>query len=377
MLARRFLIVACLAGIGMWSSGAARASETDQGILDMGKKGVVCDGRSDNTQILQETFAHELREKLIVFPPGSCLFKRPLHLKLNRVGFRGVGGAATILLYGGDDVLSDLVTVENSYGVNFEHFGIWSKIRRTAGAALHIIRSSYITFSDLHVNKFETHDQSLWDGIWIDQPNFVTINDVYLQAHNDALAVSAHGVGTDYQYDVFVTNSKLSDSGVGLHVAGGIDNVHVDTTEITSNDINVLDDNSRYQSVNQEIYIGSGAVLDQALETNIVINDNACNRKNYGIVNIAGVVTHAMHGDGVEVRAFPDCELVVTSPLIAKNQRDGVSIADQRTHVIIAPSVVFSDNGRYAIFVPRSSNTFHLDGVFIENGGGNIKTGLN
>lgn len=329
--------------------------------------GLICDGRHDNTNVFEKLFERELREVSIILPPGTCVFSRPLSVTMNRASILGAGGAATILLFDGSDSSSDLILLKNSYGSTLRSFGLWSENKRKNGSAIHIKRSSYITINDMHINNFQTNLNTLWNSIWIDQPNFITINNVYLQSQNDALLLSARGVGTPYQYDVFISNSKLSDSGVGLHIAGGIDNVHIDASEITSNVNNFIDDNSIINAVNQEIYIGSGAVFDQSIKDNFVVNDKFCNRKNYGLISLFGPITNSKNGSGIIVKSFNNCELSINSPLIAKNKLDGVDILDKSAFVSISPSVFVSDNGRYGVYSKYSSMRYHINPVFVEN----------
>lgn len=336
-------------------------------IIYASSEGVVCDGKTDNTGALLRIFQSEVRGVSVVFPPGECLFRKQIPMQLNRASITGAGGAATILVFDGENKNDDIISIRRSYGSVISHFGIWSRNRRWGGAALHVLLSSYITIEDMHINDFDTHLHSLWTGVWIDQPNFVTVSNVYVQAQKDALLISAKGVGTPYQYDVFVNSSKFSDSGVGVHVAGGIDNVHLDTSEVTSNINNFIDDNSIFHAVNQEIYIGSGVVFDQSLLDNVIINDRACNRANYGVVSVGGVITHAKHGSGIVLKSFPNCELTISSPLIAQNQLDGIELFDRSAYVTTASSVFISDNGRYGEYYPFRSNRVHFNAVLIDN----------
>lgn len=342
------------------------AHSSPRSTVEFSDESIICDGKHDNTLAMQRLFEHEIRAESLNLPAGTCLFHKPLILRLNRASVVGAGGAATILVYDGPDDGSDVISVRASYGSRLAHFGVWSRTRLSGGAALHVQQSSYITLTDMHINNYDTDKQTLWNALWIDQPNFVSGQNLYLQAQNDALRISARGVGTPYQYDVFITGSKISDSGTGLHIGGGIDNVHLDSTEVTSNNINILDDNALFNAVNQEIYIGAGVVVDQALENNVLIDDKMCNRHDYGFVNIGSVVTNAKHGSGILVRSFPDCELLISSPMIAKNHKHGVEIQDGTSHVVVGSGVIITDNQGYGIYSP-SRLPSKLDAEFIGN----------
>jgi hypothetical protein len=93
-------------------------------------------------------------------------------------------------------------------------------------------------------------------------------------------------------------------------------NVHADNVESTSNTINVVDDNAIEPYKNQEIFLGKNFVTDQGAQWNYYINDSLCNLTNYGIVSISGPVTAAKTYDGIYVKSFPSCQLVIDSPYV-------------------------------------------------------------
>lgn len=311
--------------------------------------GVKCDGATDDTAAINALFSTRLFRKHVVFPAGTCMFSSTLNISLNSSSVSGAGSQATQFVYTGSSTTADLISVTYSYNPVIQGFSVWSQTKMTSGAALHVSQVSYGWLKDIVATYLNTSSNTLWNGLYIDQPNFVSVDGYYFQAQNDALQVSALGVGTPYQYDVFLNNGKLSDSVAGLHVGGGVDNIHVENTEITSNTINVLDDNALVLKSNQEIFLGKHVVTDQGGQWNYYINDSQCNTLHYGIIEISGPVTAAKTYDNIYVKAFPGCQLIVSSPFVTSAARDGIRSADASAILSVAPQTLITANKGYGI----------------------------
>ena len=310
-------------------------------------RGVKCDGSTDDTSAINAiTSTTPLQNARLQYPPGVCVFSGTLTYNIGSGGaVAGAGSQATLFVYNGASTTNDLiVTNTTAYNPVIEGFSIWSSTRMTAGSALHVPKSSYAWVRDVQAFYYNATTNNLWNGIWIDQPNFFSLDGFYFQAQNDAIAVSALGVGSSNQYDVFINNGKVANSAAGLHIGGGVDNVHADNVEATTNTINVLDDNALEPYKNQEIFLGPNFVTDQAVNYNYYINDADCNLTNYGIVHIGGVVTAAQTFDNIFVNSFPGCQLVVTSPLITAAARDGIRMNDTTATLSISPSTLITGN---------------------------------
>lgn len=337
--------------------------------------GVKCDGTTDDSTALNAIFSGGLTNKELLLPPGVCIFKSPLVINgINSGAIVGAGSQATQLIYAGASTTSDLLLVENGYNPVLQGFTIWSSTTMTAGAALHMQKNSYAWVRDVQAFKYTTTVNTLWNGLWIDQPNFINVNGFYFQAQNDAIDVSALGVGTNFQYDVFIDSGKLSSSAVGLHVGGGVDNVHADNTEATQNTINVLDDNAITSFKNQEIFLGRNFVADQGQQYNYYINDSLCNLTNYGIVSISGPITHSVTNDNIFVNSFPSCQLVVDSPYITASARDGIRVNDTSAVLSVSPATLITGNAGYGVNATGAYTGAHLLGQVYGNTTGQVNT---
>ncbi|ONP05995.1 hypothetical protein A8D80_35880 [Burkholderia cenocepacia] len=331
-------------------------------------RGVKCDNSTDDASAINAISSTALNNAVIVFPPGICKFSGTLNFNLINSAVYGAGPGATTLTYTGASTTSDLVVLSGAGSTAeqnsvFQGIKILSSTTMTAGSALHVIKASYMTLRDLSTGEeVPTDVGKLYNGVYIDQPNMVTVDGLVSRVSNDALRTAALGITTNYQYDVFIHHAKLAESAVGLHVGGGIDNVHVSDSEITSNTVNVLDDNAIQPYKNQEIYLDSGTVLDQATNYNLQINDADCNIANYGVVSVYGPVTGAKNYDGIYVQNFPSCQLVVNAPLIANNARDGIRFDDGSAKLFLGPTVI-ANNGEYGILSNFAYTNFNGTGA--------------
>ncbi|AOX16912.1 hypothetical protein A0U89_06935 [Kozakia baliensis] len=339
------------AGLALANGGTTSRLFSDRfaDYINVRDQGVKCDGQTDDTAAINAIFVARIQRKRVVFPAGTCLFSGTLTFNLNSSSVVGGGSQATQFVYTGLKTNIDLIDVPGGYNPVVQGFSVWSQTKMTAGAAIHISQTSYGWLKDVVATYLNTSQNTLWNGLYIDQPNFVSVDGYYFQAQNDALVISALGIGTPYQYDVFLNNGKLSESAVGMHVAGGIDNVHADNTEITTNAINVLDDNALVAQKNQEIFLGKHVVTDQAIQWNYYINDAKCSLANYGIVEVAGPVTAAKTYDNIYVKSFPGCELVVSSPYVTAAKRDGIRSADGSAILAVAPQTLITANGEFGV----------------------------
>jgi len=350
-------------------------------IIDARSVGVKCDGTTDDAAAINAATSN-LVNQAFKLPAGTCVFKSQLTPSLLKSSFIGAGRGSTILLYEGSNTTQDLIYISgaNSLQASFANIGgfsIYSNTTMTAGFAVHIQKSSYITLNDVTIGDPTVNavtSNLLYGGVWIDRPNLFMFENFSVQAKNDALAMSATGVTTNYQYDVFVTNGKLDLSGTGFHVGGGIDNVNADFVEITSNVNNFIDDNAITSYNNQEIYMGKNIVADQPQQYNYIINDSLCTTTYYGVVSIAGPITHSNLYDGIDVRNFPACQLIVSSPIITQNARDGIRIEDSSAIVTIAPETQINTNTGYGINALFTYSGLKTTGTLFNNTLGNYNS---
>ncbi|MCA8237773.1 hypothetical protein [Burkholderia cenocepacia] len=343
-------------------------------------RGVKCDAFTDDTSAINALTLSPVTKTEIRFPAGVCVISGKVTFNATFSRIAGAAGLGTQFLYTGPSTTTDIVYIPNANNTQIEDIGVVSNTTMTGGAAFHVYKSSYTWLKN--VTAIALVSNSIWNGLWIDQPNYVSVNKFYFQVQNDALAVSALGVGTGFQYDVFINDGKLANSAIGLHVGGGVDNVHADNVEATTNTINFADDNAISAFKNQEIYLGPNFVADQAQTYNYYINDSLCNTTNYGIVSISGIATNAgrfgafANADNINVNSFPACQLVVKSPLITAASRDGIRINDTSAILSISPSTLITGNSGNGINATAAYSNLKSQGQVYGNTAGQFSANV-
>lgn len=318
--------------------------------------GVKCDGATDDAAALTALAGSMIMSKRIVFPYGICVIKSPLSLVLVNARLEGAGSLATTILYEGASTTADIITIgSGTFASSIAGLDVQSTTTMTSGSGWHIKQARYSALWDVSATLYYATpnngnpQNTLWNGIWVDEPDMVQLIGGRIEAQNDGFRSSALGVGTGFQYDIFMGHYKIDSSAIGVHVGGGIDNVHFDNMEVTSNTNNVVDDNAIEPYKNQEIFFGKNFVTDQGGQWNYYINDADCNTTNYGIVSISGPITAAKTYDNVYVKNFPACDLIIDSPFVTSAARDGVRVADASANVSISPATYVVNNGEYGI----------------------------
>lgn len=337
--------------------------------------GVLCDGKTDDAPAINALFASgQVRNKLILFPAGVCVVRSTVTPQLNNAGFVGAGRGQTLFLYTGTDTTLDILFFpEKTFAATISGFDVESATTMTAGNGVHIQKARYTTIADVSAVAYNEVTNTLWNGLWIDQPDFVILNRFRFWAQNAALAVSAQGAGTGYQYDVFATDGKLYGSRLGLEVSG-IDNGMFDNIMDTSNTYNVVVDNALADAASQELYFGPHFTSDQAKIWGLWVNDKKCQfTPNYGIIDFRGAIT-ASGNDGVHVQNWPNCSLRLDSPHISRNGNDGVHNADQSAHIAVSPSTYLENNAQWAVNAEFAFDHLESMGIALNNGLGGINT---
>lgn len=335
--------------------------------------GVRCDGSTDDASAINALFAGgQVKNKLILFPAGVCVVKSTINLSLNNAGFTGAGRGQTLFLYQGANTSGDIIFVSpGTFAATIGGFDVESATAMTGGAALHAQQVRYTTIRDVSAVAYNEATNTLWNGLWIDQPDFVILNKFRFWTQNTALSVSAMGAGTSYQYDVFATDGKLYGSTYGLEISG-VDNSMFDNIMDTSNRYNVAIDNVVTNYPSQEVYFGPHFVSDQASMWGLWLNDSKCSfTPNYGIVDYRGAIT-ASGNDGVHIQNWPNCMVRLDAAHISKNGNDGVHVDDTLTHVAISSSTYLENNRYWAVNAEFPWGHLESMGVSLGNGSGGI-----
>ena len=362
--------------------GTPGAAGLNLGYIDLAGPpyNVVCNGANDNASAINAALLAAPQNSYLRLPPGVCVFKSLLQFPFNANSFTfgGAGKDATELLYTGSSTTTDLIDVGTGvsggtapYGITIRDLRLWSSTKMTGGTALHLIRCTKCDIDNIEANWYAASTNTLWNAVWIDQPDLVNIDHFAFAGKNDALRVSALGINTPQQYDVFASHGKLSESAVGLHVGGGIDNVFFDQIIDTYNVVDFLDDNAIVAQPNQDVWLGPQFKIEWASNFGAQINDVDCNSSSHCIVEIGGSSTWNAY-DGVYVQNFPNGNLIISAAAISNNNHNGVHVADASSYVSISQQTQITRNSQYGIAADFSWNNLLSMGQVFANTSGQI-----
>ena len=349
-----------------------------------GGMNVTCDGvmgppakGTDNTAAINAALAAAGQYTKLILPAGICLFSGTLNAgALQHVDIGGAGKNATVLLYDGASTTNDLFYVGGTTGpgganyVSIHDLSILSATTMTAGSALHCQFCTYVWIQNFDLDAYNGA-KTIWDGIWADQPGWITVRDYILRmAQDDDARVSGGSLTGGWNYDVFFLGGKIGAAGhAGFHIGGGMDAVHLWQSEITHNNIGVLVDHNIVAYKNQEWDV-DGNYIDFSATSNVVIDDSLCNTTNLGVGHLGGRIALAENGPNILIKNWPTCELVIDAALITSanpgSVGDGIAIQDQSTILSVSPKTIITANARYGISstLPDGTTAAEFDNLY-------------
>lgn len=375
---KRIAFLSSLAAILLISPAPAIASS----VVNSATYGVKCDGSTDDTNSLQSFLNAIGQNGSGIIQPGVCIFSSTLTFPNNRAKVSGSGQYATVLTYNGNSTTIDLLSLSGSSPspvpgyVTISDLSVTSNTKMTAGTAIHIKYAGFINLQNITADG-QGGNGNLYEGFWFDSTDMIRLEGFEARAQDDAIRVSAGGVGSGAQFDLFIAHGKIGGSKTGVHIGGGFDNFHMDDTEITSNGTNVQIDTALSPHKNQEIFFGPGVVTDQAQSgNNYYISDTLADRTNFCTIVIAGAVTNSAHASGIRVKDWPNCFVIIQSPYIIGNSGSGVQIDDSSSIINISPSTIITGNGQYGVLESFASSSVINAGAAIANGAGQYSSNV-
>lgn len=346
-------------------------------VIHASSYGVKCDGVTDDTVALQSFLSAVTPDSMGLIQPGICQFTNTLIFPSRNTTVLGSGQYSTTLRYAGASSAIDLIQVPGvagnaAYGT-IGRFSLLSTINMTGGFAFNVANESFLNLEGLRIGEQVAPGapSKLWDGLALNQIDFVRLTGFEIFAENTGLYVAGPGVGPPVlpAFDVYVNGGKIANARTGIHIAGGVDGIQLDNLQVTTNTINVLIDSSSGQK-NQEILFGPNASVDLALEHDFIIDDATLDPDYYCSISIQGRVTAAgkgasgsYPGHGIWVKNWHPatagaqaCYISVGSQIIQKNGADGIRVDDPLAVIMVSPTTMISDNGGYGIYASSPSN---------------------
>lgn len=232
--------------------------------------GAVGDGVADDTAAIQSAIDAMDAYSALYFPAGNykVTSKITFDPPQNNVGFFGDGASATTLRYAGavanDDCFVFGTSGAQRAGWSISGIRFISDTVMSAGAGVHayaINRSTWrdVVFSDQDANS------NFYIGVWFDGADMVQVSQ--FRARGSAEGLRVNGITGLGRADLFLHEGKISNSDIGLHVAGNFGGLYVDATDIINNGTNVKISQDVVAINNRETFFGPGALIDTASTT--------------------------------------------------------------------------------------------------------------
>ena len=364
--------------------------------------GAVCDGVTDDTAALRRAF--DYRNYHVELPAATCAFKTaPLVLDRSFGSVTGAGmWGASRLLYIGSRTDTDLLQIGSgttkpsgltSTGyTQFHDFAVESAVKMTGGFAIHEMGTQFVLLQNIALGR-QQDAVNLWGGFYFDQTDYTHVDEIFVTAQADCLAVSGHGAeghpATGPQYDLWVDHGKIAGCHVGIHVGGGFDGAFFDHLMVTDNDYDLLVDEMLSPHPNQEVQFGPQVFADFAHWDSLLIDDPRCEQRIYCNTTIEGPLVHAQNspgvatgafagkppprdsGHGVHIRAYPGGYVLLHSPYVQFHASSAVYGEDSCAYLVAAGSTLVARNGG-GIWGAKSWDRVIGEPHFLDNSGSNL-----
>ena len=385
------------------STASVVSADRSDGYVNVRDFGAVCDGITDDTAALRRAFDyHNYR---ITLPAATCAFKTaPLVLDRPYGSIIGAGMWGTSrLLYIGTVTDTDLLQIGSgstklsgltSTGYSeFRDFAVESAVRMTGGFAIHEMSTQFVLLQNIALGR-QQDSVNLWGGFHFDQTDYTRVDQTFVTAQSDCLAVSGHGgeghPATGPQYDLWVDHGKITGCHVGIHVGGGFDGAFFDHLMVTDNDYDLLVDETLSPHPNQGVHFGPQLFADFAHWDTLLIDDPRCEQRIYCSVTIEGPLVHAQassgvasgafagkpsphnSGHGVHIRSYPGGYVLLHAPYLQFHASSAVYGEDPCAYLLITASTLVTRNGGGIWSSESWSRVVGLP-VFLNNDGPNLR----
>lgn len=333
--------------------------------------GAKCDGATDDTAALAKFFAAVSRGAAGVMPPGTCRFTAPLTLAGNDWSLEGAGLETTKLLYAGASTTISPITIGNGtnqfHGVELRNFTITSSTTMTAGTGLHVAKLGRSIIEDVNIDGQDGAGK-LWNGVWFDQIDAIFYTGFFAKARNEALIVNG-GVGPSMKADLYISQCKITQSSVGVHIAGGFGGFDAQQCDIIGSRVNVLIDTSVAAEQNREIYFGTGAAMDTG-GIDLLVNDTRAGPLT--LLKLDSTWLASTTSDCLQIAAGVSYTILYNGGRIYNCGRDGIHNESKTVNLLLSNTQIINNKGIGINFTVPNTSSSILNPTFVHNIRGNL-----
>jgi len=201
--------------------------------------------------------------KIVVLPSGSCLVSSKIMSSIDRGGLIGQGPHQSEIV--GNFLDGDIFHIDGSVATvqNFvmHNFKIDSTVAKTSGAGFHLEGNSRCSMRGIIAGGQDGRGsgENLFTGIHFDGFDATRLNDFEAFANANSIICNG-GIGGG---GLYLSQGKISGGGIGIHVAGDVGGLYVDSTDINNNDTaGVTFDQSEVAIGNRQSFFGPGVSID-------------------------------------------------------------------------------------------------------------------
>lgn len=346
-------------------------------ILNVKDFGAVGDGVTDDTAALTAWLAALTTGSVGRLPAGTYLFTGALaKASGDKFAIIGDGAYQSVLLYAGASTAADLLTIGDGSGgrggITLSNFKIDSTTTMTSGNALHLRRLARC-FIDNVVVSGQDGNHLLWDGIFFNGADTVTLSGFDIQTLNDGLKVC----GATTKADLFISNGKITHCGrCGILIGGDFGGFYIDAADIIGNTSHgVLIDTSLNATGNRELFFGPGCFIDSNGGAGVYF-DNGLKGDSYVSFSGTWISSNTTHGIAVSSTETATSRIQVVGGTIYNNTNDGINIASTGPAICVDGALI-RNNGGWGINNAGAGTNARIGlNYFISNTSGRV-TGTN
>lgn len=343
-------------------------------VKDFGARG---DGVTDDTTAIQ-AFLNSLTNKTGYIPSGTYKISTTLVTPTGNFSLYGDGATQSVILYTGTNTNIDIFQVFGTGGsgnIRIKGLGFRSNTAMTGGYAMHVQKVAMCWYEDLGFGNPYDSSRNLYNGLFLDEIDTQHLHGFNCWTSHDGITVAGYPPGTEY--DIWITDGRITTGHDGVHIGGGIDNIYFDNCMVTAcGRYGVFVDSSIYAYANGYISFGTGFAVEYSGSTGYFISDSRVNNPRFSVLIRGHSVWNG--SSGVYVGIWPTGSIIIDGATLANNSGDGFGCDDTTAYVSISPATQIFNNSGYGLNAANANTSLpapqRVYGNTLGNAGPNVLT---